>query len=264
MYPYFVIFGKVIGTYTLFSLMGILCAGVFAYESANKRGISSTEITIMLLYSLTGGLLGAHVLYAVTNIDLLIVFVNNLDKIDSFSMLLNCLAEIFGGAVFYGGLIGGLITGYIYIRKRKLDMGQYSDIAAASIPLMHLFGRIGCFFGGCCYGVECNVGFTYTHSLIVEANGVRRFPIQLTEAVMNLLIFLVLLYMLKKLILRGRLIYFYLLIYPVIRFVLEFWRGDDIRGFILGLSTSQFISVFLFAFASVMLVKKAAEKKKGT
>ena len=63
---------------------------------------------------------------------------------------------------------------------------------------------------------------------------------------MNLLLFFLLLYQLERGKLPGRLLQLYLLIYPVYRFVLEFFRGDDYRGFLFGLSTSQILSVVLF------------------
>jgi prolipoprotein diacylglyceryltransferase len=56
--------------------------------------------------------------------------------------------------------------------------------------------------------------------------------------------------------LKGRLLYLYLLIYSAMRFVIEFWRGDSYRGFILGLSTSQFIGIFLFVFALIIIFRK--------
>jgi len=256
MFPYFILFGKTISTYMLAALVGIFASGIFVYAYSKKKGIDEIEMIVMMLVAAVGGLIGSHILYGLVNFNYIIILIDNFEKVTSFSMFIDCLKEIFGGAVFYGGLIGGLIAGYIYAKNKKLDIGKYSDIAAVSIPLMHCFGRIGCFLGGCCYGVESHLGFTYTHSLIEEANGISRFPIQLLEALLNLILFFILFYILKKSLCAGKIIFIYLFTYPVIRFTLEFWRGDSIRGFIFGLSTSQFISIFIFIFAIIMFIYK--------
>ena len=124
-------------------------------------------------------------------------------------------------------------------------------------PLFHIFGRIGCFLAGCCYGIESDFGFTvHNNHLNPSINDVNRLPVPLIEAACNLLIFLFILYLFKKDKMRDKLIYVYMIIYPVVRFTLEFFRGDEYRGFLFGLSTSQWISIILFVFAIVMLIIK--------
>ena len=153
-------------------------------------------------------------------------------------------------------VIGGMLAVYIYLKKKKLPMNIFTDIATIIIPLFHFFGRIGCFLVGCCYGVESDIGFTYHHSLIESANHVNRFPIQLVEAVYNLGLFFLLYYLLKNNKLKGKLLGLYLIIYPIGRFIFEFFRGDEYRGFLFGLSTSQIISVLLLIFGIFLLLKK--------
>jgi phosphatidylglycerol:prolipoprotein diacylglycerol transferase len=99
--------------------------------------------------------------------------------------------------------------------------------------------------------------------LVEAANGVRRFPIQLVEAGLNLLLFFLLWYLFKKEKLQQRLLYLYFLIYPIIRFTLEFFRGDSYRGFLFGLSTSQLISILLFLYAVIMLVVTRKKEAKS-
>jgi phosphatidylglycerol:prolipoprotein diacylglycerol transferase len=65
------------------------------------------------------------------------------------------------------------------------------DIATPAIPLFHFFGRMGCFFAGCCFGIESSFGYTFRYSIIKEANGINRFPVQLLEALVNLLLFFI-------------------------------------------------------------------------
>ena len=254
MFPSFNILGKEITAYLIMATIGILVCGFVSIKLAKKNNIDADDMLVTLLISGIGLLIGGHLLYGITRIDVFLRLIKHFDKLTSFKQFIEVLTYIFGGQVFYGGLIGALITGYIYVKKKKYDIKSYFDIAAVIIPLFHFFGRIGCFLSGCCYGVESKIGFTYHHSVVEMANGVNRFPIQLVESGYNLIIFIVLITLLNKNKLKGKLIYLYLLLYPIGRFIFEFFRGDSYRGFIFGLSTSQFISIILFIFSLVSLI----------
>ena len=104
--------------------------------------------------------------------------------------------------------------------------------------------------GGCCYGVPCRWGFTATENpLVPEGNGVCRFPVQLAEAGCELGLFLLLFWLFRKGKCSEQLVVCYLLGYAPLRFGLEFLRGDAARGFLLNLSTSQWLSILLFCTA---------------
>lgn len=264
MIPYITIFGKQITLYIIMSLIGIFVVGILACYLVKKKDKDENDMLVLLLVAAIGLLVGGHLLYALTKIDVIIRLVENFDKLKSFKEFINILVYIFGGSVFYGGLIGGLIAGYIYVKKKKLDKKLLFDIGAVIIPLFHMFGRVGCFLSGCCYGIESDFGFTYTKSLIEQANGVNRFPIQLVEASYNLILFILLFFFYKKEKFKGKLIYLYLILYPIGRFIFEFFRGDEYRGFIFGLSTSQFISILLFCFSVTMLLISKLKIKKAS
>ena len=238
MFPYVIIFGKTIGIYGVLSCIGALAAAFLLYYLLGKRSERSVDDMILFFLFVGGGLLfGGHLLYGITNF-------REWGRLISISESVQFRAafyEIFGGSVFYGGLIGGAVCGVLGTRLLKLDTRLYADGMAVSAPFFHFFGRIGCFFAGCCYGIESEFGFVL--------NGVRRFPVQLLEATVNLLIatFLFVLYIKRKN--QGTLFFLYLAIYALVRFLDEFLRGDPIRGFVLGLSTSQFISIFVELFA---------------
>ena len=265
MIPSIEINGRVIYPwYMLAALVGILTALFFAYFLAKKRGYNEVTVFLTLLVGGAASLIGSHLLYGVVNYRLIITAVNNLDKLTSFKMLLDWLNEIFGGSVYYGGLITGMIGGWLYLRhEEKADRAPYVDMCAIALPLFHGFGRIGCFLGGCCYGVESACGFTYHYSQIASANGVSRFPVQLVESGLNFLLFVLLWMLFRKGRAKGKLIWLYLLIYPVYRFILEFFRGDTYRGFVGFLSTSQVVSILLFVFAAIMLIVKSRREQKA-
>ena len=263
MFPTFTLFGKTISMYMVCALVGVLLVLFFTYRLSKKRGLDEMNMLFMMLLSFVGVIVFSHILYAVTVFDKICVFFSNLDKITSFDDFIYAMSVIFGGSVFYGGLIGAIFVFYIYTKKKRISFGDYSDIGAMAIPLFHFFGRIGCFLSGCCYGVEWEHGLTYEHSLVESANGVARFPVQLVEAGLNLVLFFVLFYLYRKGKAKHRALALYLLIYPVYRFILEFFRGDSYRGFLFGLSTSQLISLILFAISAVWLIVNHLKKEKN-
>lgn len=262
MYPIVTIFGRPIGTYALSSVAGILLAGWYACRAARRRGVDDNEIIVLLLVSAVGILLGSHVLYALTNLPALLRYLSesaNLSLGDWFRGLLPYV----GGAVFYGGLLGGLAAGALYLRIRRLPFAAYADIAAPAIPLFHAFGRIGCFLGGCCYGIPWEGGITYTRALTPEANGVARFPVQLLESALLFALFFLLAALFRRGALRAKLLALYLAVYAVLRFLLEFLRGDAIRGVYFGLSTSQWISLAILLALGVAALARACARRRA-
>ncbi len=254
MFPYIKVFNKIITSYTILVIIGILVVGFLCIKRCKKYNIDDNNMIVFLLITSIGMIIGGHLLYGIVNYKLIIDLISNINKITSFSMLLNDLHIIFGGSVFYGGLIGGLIAGFIYAKIKKIDIKLYSFVITPFIPLFHFFGRIGCFLYGCCYGIESKIGFTYTHSPIEIANGVKRFPVQLLEAGLNLGIFIFLLILQKKNKCKNNILIIYLMMYSFIRFFLEFFRGDFYRGFLFGLSTSQIISIIIFIISIIYLI----------
>lgn len=170
------------------------------------------------------------------------------------------------GIVFYGGLIGMLITYVCCIRSPLIRDKDYHvlDVLAVTMPLFHTISRVGCFLGGCCFGKQSDSVIPVLYTTI--ENGVvtteQRIPIQLIEAAFNLCLFLYLLYLLSKQSWRKEhILYKYLLIYSVGRFLLEFGRGDTVRGLICGVSFSQVISVMIWLFVIRMVIKNKEDVK---
>jgi phosphatidylglycerol:prolipoprotein diacylglycerol transferase len=222
---------------------------------AKKFNYDYSDLIIFLLFISIGVIIGSHLLYTIVNYSNIIYILGNIRKINTFEKLFNVLNYLFGGSIFYGGLFGGLITGYIVSNKNS-KYRKFFDIGVTSIPLFHFFGRIGCFLGGCCYGIEHNIGFIYTKNPITEANGVKRFPVQLLEALFDITLFFLLNYLLQHKKLKTRLLSVYLYIYAAGRFFIEFFRGDAYRGIWFSLSTSQIISILILLVLTIRLCRK--------
>ena len=256
MFPYFTLLGKVVGTYAILSILGLIACCIVIVRLGKKVGMTYEDGILATVAVCVGLFFGGHLLYGITNIDDLISDFKNSDTM-TFRMAAEIIASAFGGMVFYGGFLGGLFGLSVCSRfSYRASRGYLFDLYAVVTPLFHFFGRIGCFLGGCCYGIESSFGFTVTgNPLVPELNGVCRFPVQLVEAGCNLILFFILLQLFRGNKHPTRLIYVYMLLYPPIRFCLEFLRGDTIRGIWLGLSTSQWISLALFSIAVIQTLR---------
>lgn len=255
MYPVIEIFGKEFGTYSILAVFGMLLSFFVAFLLSKRYNVEREDFIMLVLCIVAGVLVGSHILFGITNIKYIVILFKNISEF-SFSEIISILINCFGGMVFYGGFIGAYIGVLVYTKITKnIERAIALDLLAVAVPLFHVFGRIGCFLGGCCFGREWSWGFTVHGNMLYPAiNDVLRIPVQLIEAGCNLAIFLLILILYKKLSRRGILIYIYMIIYPVIRFVLEYFRGDEIRGELFSLSTSQWISIILFVFSIVKLL----------
>lgn len=159
-----------------------------------------------------------------------------------------------GGLVFYGGLIFGILFVWIYSSIFKLFPKHELYKLIPALPLAHAIGRIGCFLAGCCYGSQCNLPWS------VFMHGKFRHPTQLYESVLLAGLFLILHKLASKKSLNYLILPIYLLLYGVMRFLLEFFRGDKVRGtYFLSISTSQIIALLMICF-SISLIYRCLKK----
>ncbi len=254
MHPYFSVFGFDVPAYGLMAVLGGLVGASVVLLRYRRYATARLDTVNLIALCLVGALVGAKALYVLTQVP---PAIRHWDAVVSHP--LDALMQIFGGLVFYGGVLGALGIALWYIRKYKLPFWTYADLFAPAIPAAHMLGRIGCFLGGCCYGLPVTWGLTTTHSLAPEADGVARLPVQLMEAGLCLLMCLVLLWYERRKPRPGRVFALYLLLYAPARFVLEFFRGDSVRGLVLSVSTSQWISVLMFGLGLCLFLGKPAK-----
>lgn len=254
MYPYLYVFGKYIPSYGLCMAIGILLSCYIGFIRVRKHKLDINSLIVIAACAIGVGLFAAKVLYLMISCN-----IN-----DVFSRLLQGdIGDLTGGGqVFYGGLIGGIIGALLgaQISGTTRELDAYCTAVVPAIPFGHAFGRIGCFLGGCCYGAPYT-GFcavTFPKVGILEPV----FPVQLLEAALNIAIFIVLILPRNEKKQSFFSLYLYLILYSMIRFVLEFFRGDEIRGIAQGLSTSQWISIGLFICGFILLVMTAKRKKR--
>lgn len=257
MLPQIDIFGFEVAMYGLMIVFGVAAGILVAVIRTKNTEHKREDLVFASLYAAIGTVVGAKLLYLLT---ILPFIIENLNAIFSSKELLNQILT--GGFVFYGGVIGGAFAIFLYCRIYKLGFLSVIDALIPSVPLVHAFGRLGCFFAGCCYGIEFPepIGMYFNRSPFAPHN-VTLFPVQLVESACNLVIFLLLLLIARRVRERGVVLGSYLIIYPIARFILEYFRWDEYRGFIFGLSTSQWISIVLF-IAGIFLTVTAKRKRK--
>lgn len=205
-----------------------------------------------------GGLAGGKILYIITILRKIV---------EDPSILKYTLSS---GMVFYGGLIGGIVGGYLYTRQYKVDFFKMADSITLGLPVGHIFGRLGCFAAGCCYGKPYDGIFAviYPKESLSAPAGIPLHPVQIYEAVYNVFVFIVLL-ILKRRSKEGKglVLWTYLLLYGIGRFYMETLRYDAERGFLWIFSTSQWISIFsiitgITGMIFILSKKRAREESK--
>lgn len=229
--------------YGLMIATGIIAAYLAAEYRTKRMKLNSDHIINLTLWVIVGGISSAKILYLITNLRK--IYMNP-----------RILLDVSDGFVVYGGIIGGILAGFLYCKKSKLSFMQYFDLVMPSVALAQGFGRMGCFLAGCCYGIETSShwGITFHHSEYAP-NGISLIPTQLMSSGLNFLNFIVLILIAKHKKADGQVAGFYLIFYSTGRFLMEFLRGDLIRGSIGVLSTSQFISLFTVIIGLILVFK---------
>lgn len=172
---------------------------------------------------------------------------------------------VYGGLVFYGGLIGGFLCVAYLLIARKATFSFLESVFLPAVPLVHGIGRVGCFCAGCCYGAPTDSWFGVCYPAGgLAPSGVPLVPVQLFEAAGDLVICGVLCLPLYRR--AGQRLSAYLLLYGFLRFVTECFRGDAVRGIAGPLSGAQWISLVCIAVGlliNVWLLACALHRRLG-
>ncbi|HUK89110.1 MAG TPA: prolipoprotein diacylglyceryl transferase [Blastocatellia bacterium] len=234
--------GITVSTYGVLLAVGFITALWLIATLAERDGLPKNKIYDLGLYILASALIGAKLLMVITD------WSEYGSWREAFS-----LDVLRSGGVYYGGFLIAVAVSVLLMKIWRLPWGKTADAFAPGIALGHAIGRLGCFSAGCCWGKPTTswIGVKFTekaHQLTDVPINSALVPTQLIEAICNLAILLVLLWLRKRRVFDGQIIYAYGMMYAVVRFTVEFWR-DDPRGTVLGLSTSQFISLLMFPIA---------------
>jgi phosphatidylglycerol:prolipoprotein diacylglycerol transferase len=170
------------------------------------------------------------------------------------------------GFVFYGSFLLAIPTMLWFFRRHKLNPYKMLDVMAITTCLVHMFGRLGCFLAGCCYGIPTDsaFGIAFTDpACYADPKNTPLHPTQLYEAFYIFMVMIVLLVLRDKRKFYGQLFLLYLILYAVGRSVLEIFRGDEERGYLIDnvLSHSQFIAILVMA-SSIYVYSRWSKRNK--
>jgi phosphatidylglycerol:prolipoprotein diacylglycerol transferase len=291
-------------SYGMAIALGFIVAILLAVRSGRRQGVSVDRILDLAFWILVSSLLGARLLFLGTEAQTYYRWCVQgaaPGTRTAGQVFLDCTLALHlweGGLVFYGGFIGAVLASIWYTRRKGLGFLRVADLVIPVVALGHFFGRLGCFCAGCCYGkiTASVVGVAFPPGSMIYQEMVRDgllssgapttppvYPTQLFEAVAELGIYLVLLGVNRRKRYHGQALVAYLLLYPAVRFVLELFRADPDRHFVVALatpglnrllglapdspsllSTSQLVSVLLVLAAGVMLLGRDREQVVGT
>ncbi len=255
-------------SYGMLIAMGFVFGIFLAVRQARREGLDPNLVLDLAFWILIAAMVGSRVLYIMVKAD------------DYIARPLELLKVWKGGLVFYGGFIGAVSAGFVFCRRQRVSFYRLGDVLMPSLALGHFFGRLGCYAAGCCHGSATgmeNFGAIVTErATVVARSGLLHIPIhpvQLYEALGELLIFFALLLLRRYRSAQGQLMVGWLLAYPVLRFGTEMFRGDLTRGMYFQLdlfggpgpeifSVSQLVSLGMFALGLFLwrTIKKRARE----
>lgn len=212
-------------SYGFFVALAMLLAFFAAQRQAKALKVSAGTATDLIFVLFVSGVIGARLFFVAQNFG---GYQKDFWRIFS-------LRE--GGLVWYGGFIAAFFVLIFCAKVRRLPFFKWCDFLVPILALAHGVGRIGCFFNGCCYG---------------RIAAGHLIPTQLYESASLLTLSIYLFCRIRKPHRDGDIFAQYLAAYSVIRFVIEFWRGD--QNPIGHLTLPQWISIFLFLTALAWMI----------
>lgn len=249
----------VIGSYGLLYSLGIVASWLIVRHLGRQLDPAGSWTDLYFL-TILGGVLGARL----SNV---IIFLP--DLLGGSKTVLGALQ---GGGVFLGGVLSALIVLVLLVklgtpglrwlgfRPPRTSLGQVFNVFFVGVPLGHAIGRVGCLLGGCCWGSRCALPWavTYTDPVAHQYNGTPlydpRHPTVIYEAGLELVNFAVGLLLWRRRPAGWVIFAYWMGVYGIERFFLEFLR-DDPRGGVGGISTSQWIGLFIAAVAILTLYR---------
>ncbi|NUM30745.1 MAG: prolipoprotein diacylglyceryl transferase [Bacteroidetes bacterium] len=243
-------------SYGLFIGLGIIASYYIVLKKTKNIGINRDNLSGLYLWSFLAAFVGGKLLYFLEKPS---KYINNPSEI---------LENLGNGFVFYGSMLLVIPTIIFWLRKNKIPVLKFFDGMAWGAPILHSFGRLGCFMAGCCHGKVCKnfMGVVFSNPLsAANPKNVPLYPTQLYDIAVNLITLIVIYFVSKKQKFSGQLFIVYIILYAFGRIVVENFRGDENRGFIFdnAISYSQFIAILLIIISSFLwyfLYKKSKSK----
>lgn len=265
-----------LNSYGLFIASAFLVGIWLAQREARRRGQDPEKIADLSFWILVAALVGSRVYFILVNWP--DYFGPGRGLVSTpFGRMPRLLAVWEGGLVFYGGFIGAALTAWWYLRRHRMPFLAHADTLIPSVAFGHFLGRLGCFAAGCCWGQVAHGHLPWGASFPPASLAYQTFagrdhpeaflapdqlttlplhPVQLYESFGELAIFLVLVLLVRpRKRFHGQVLAAWLLVYAVLRTVVELFRGDVERGVVRGLGVGQWTSLAIFAVGVAIWVR---------
>lgn len=236
-----------INMYGIMFALGVLTATLLAAREAEKKNIEKDVIWDLAFYMLIGIIIGARVFYV------LFYWPKEIPL-----TIMGALAIWNGGLAFFGGFLGALTAGYIFVKKRKLNFWLLADIFTIPLLVGHILGRLGDYFTGGHPGKITNLPWA------VYMDNALRHPVVLYEIIGLTLIIIILLNARKIKSFDGFLFSAYVMLYSVQRMILDFFRIESTDPRFFGLTPTQNLAIILFISSAIfiwVMFRKTRNKK---
>lgn len=239
MYPILIDLGFYqLRSYGVFVALAILTGLWFAAREARRKGLDPAVVWDAAWPGVGAGLVGARLYYVAFN-----------DPGFYLARPFEILAVWHGGLSIHGALLGGLIAGLWYIRRRRLGFWRFADVVAPGLILGQTVGQIACLLNGDTCGRPTTLpwAITFTDPRAMAPLGVPLHPIQVYELLAYLAVFLVVWWVSRRATQDGAAVLTYAVGYGLARFAVEFFRGDP--PVVAGLVVPQAVSALLVVAA---------------
>ena len=233
-------------SYGVMLTTGFVTGWFVAMRLARKDGIRDEDAGAIYMWTAVWSIVGARLLYVIT-------------QFHEFSNPFDIVMLNKGGLVAYGGMLGGFAASWYGCHRRKIELLRWADVSAPSVVLGTAITRVGCLLFGCDYGKVSHVPWAIRfpkdtpawkdhvysmHALSPDAAwSLPVHPTQIYETLTGLALFGLLMYLRSVRRFSGEVFLGWVLGYGIMRPIIEIYRGDDDRGSVGTLSTSQFIGL---------------------
>ena len=244
-------------------MIGFLFALYRCKINGYRYGLSWEAILDVAVFGLIGGVIGGRLVYVALNWSPHLDSLGNPVTFAYRDHLAAIPAVWTGGMTSFGGFGGGILAGVLACRARGINVGDMADLMAVSFPIGYGIGRIGCFLNGCCYGDQCDypwaVKFQWDDGVVRASH-----PAQLYSVFAAVVMYLLLLPLERGRKFRGQIMFAFLTLYGIYRFLVEFVRvgATGSKTAFAGLTQAQIASLLISAVCAGIYLTFAARRKR--